>query len=480
MSPTVVTLPSFIVLRSQFNNTLLRYVKEEVDIKGWLQFHGEHVSSPEAKFEVHKSGNGNGLVHIRSCYNNKYLVMLNKHSPWIVAKAEKPEEDQSKFSCTLLRPYSVDWDPTKIRLTHVYLNKNLAFWEAAAPHYGCVYAGSPTENASEFTLLNVIDWETLVFLPQYVAFKGDNDKFLRGHGKDHHNYLQFGADNMEDNPTTVGHEIIQISNGNIRIRSLNTDQYWRATPRWIWADSTNPKDDFTEFKPIKIDKQTIALRNVATNDICKMRSDDGKTNCLDAGTDEIITSAAKFKVSELVLSRKIENVRYRLTDARIYDETVEPVYISTFSNDHTQTNHEKINETVTIKTTTTWSSQLSLQVNIETTIKTGIPCIANGKVKVGLQFAGQYSWGEAKEDETEKTFEYTINVPPKKTVNARITARRVQCDVPYSYSQHDLLYSGETVITDKDDGLFTGKNNYSCFTELKEEPLIEGDVGSVL
>ena len=34
------------------------------------------------------------------------------------------------------------------------------------------------------------------------------------------------------------------------------------------------------------------------------------------------------------------------------------------------------------------------------------------------------------------------------------------CDVPFSYTQRDVLVNGQTVLTDHDDGLFTG---FSCY-----------------
>ncbi|KAL8128137.1 uncharacterized protein LOC141720122 [Apium graveolens] len=162
MSSTVVALPSVIALRSQYDNTLLRYVKEEGEVKGFVKFHGEEIGSEEdAKFEVHKSENGNGLVHIRSCYSNKYLV-LNQNNNWTVAEAEYSEEDQSKRSCTLLRPTSVDGDPRRIRLTNVHVENNLCLWRAGEPYYGCVYVGYSNPDASSCDVFNVIEEESVI------------------------------------------------------------------------------------------------------------------------------------------------------------------------------------------------------------------------------------------------------------------------------------------------------------------------------
>ncbi|PRQ56496.1 putative Agglutinin domain, aerolysin-like toxin, beta complex domain-containing protein [Rosa chinensis] len=110
------TLPRFVVLKSNNNNKYLSYTKineENVDQvpMGLLKFSGEEVGSHYAKFEVEmaKSSENQGLVHIRCCHNNKYWVRLletntSNHDHWIVARAEEPEEDRSKSSCTLFEP----------------------------------------------------------------------------------------------------------------------------------------------------------------------------------------------------------------------------------------------------------------------------------------------------------------------------------------------------------------------------------------
>ncbi|KAL8128139.1 uncharacterized protein LOC141721733 [Apium graveolens] len=411
MSQTIVALPRFIQLRSEYNHKFL-LVKEGA--QEYVKFEGENLSSPEAKFEVHSSKNGNGLVHIRSCYNNKYLGFKERGFGMIAAGEEKPNEYvKSRNPCTLLRPYSVDGDLKNIRLTHLRFDLDLCFSKSRdAYFYGCVELTDKKE--SFFTLFSVIAWEPQVILPNYVAFKGDNDKFLRCHGKGDHDYLQFGAENMEDNPTAVGHEILQMSSGNILIRSLNTEHYWRATPGWIWPDSKNPTDDiFTEFKPVKIDDITIALKNVATNKFCKRLTTEGKEDCLDAGPSAI-DKWSKLKVSELVISRKIENVNFRLMDARIYGESVNSLDTLSYINETSAAQEATFKLSYKNKTSNTWNWQVSAQVNIETTFQVGIPRIEEGEVKLGVQFGYMHSRGETEEEGKTHSYDYTVSVPPMK------------------------------------------------------------------
>ncbi|KAK9950653.1 hypothetical protein M0R45_006130 [Rubus argutus] len=71
-------LPRFVVLKSMYNNKYLSLTKNDPLLPtGFLKFDGEEVGNPLVKFEVEKAKIGNRWVHIRCCYNKKYLVREN-------------------------------------------------------------------------------------------------------------------------------------------------------------------------------------------------------------------------------------------------------------------------------------------------------------------------------------------------------------------------------------------------------------------
>lgn len=71
----------------------------------------------------------------------------------------------------------------------------------------------------------------------------------------------------------------------------------------------------------------------------------------------------------------------------------------------------------------------------------------------GLILVGsELKWGETKESEQRISSTYKVPIPPMTKVMVRIMATRGTCDVPFSYTQRDLLYNGETIVTEKDDG----------------------------
>uniref|UniRef100_A0A803LNT5 Agglutinin domain-containing protein n=1 Tax=Chenopodium quinoa TaxID=63459 RepID=A0A803LNT5_CHEQI len=74
--PTTVA-SKVICLKSAYNNKFLRY-RNDIDSQtyGLLEFAGEEVTDQRAYFEIEQSKTYDGLVHVKSLYNNKYFVRV--------------------------------------------------------------------------------------------------------------------------------------------------------------------------------------------------------------------------------------------------------------------------------------------------------------------------------------------------------------------------------------------------------------------
>ncbi|KAM7469799.1 hypothetical protein LguiA_007982 [Lonicera macranthoides] len=116
--------------------------KEDVEVHGFNKLSGENLLSPYAKYEVEMAKTGGGLVHIKSCYNNKYFTRWSTHHWWIVAGADEPEEDKSKWSCTLFE--ILPMDGKIIRFRHVQLGHYACLWRLGSENVydSCSFAGS--------------------------------------------------------------------------------------------------------------------------------------------------------------------------------------------------------------------------------------------------------------------------------------------------------------------------------------------------
>ncbi|XP_057789906.1 uncharacterized protein LOC131006785 [Salvia miltiorrhiza] len=151
---------------------------------------------------------------------------------------------------------------------------------------------------------------------RHVAFKGHDGRYVRGLTVQNFPYQQLYAD--DPNAQETGFEVHTMLDGHVRINSLHFDRFWRRSPNWIWADNNDTHAD-TLFWPVKIDDNTIALRNAGNNNFIVPLRIHGKTDCLNAQVPNM-TLETRFEVEELVLKREIYHVRYRMEESRIYDE----------------------------------------------------------------------------------------------------------------------------------------------------------------
>ncbi|XP_034198062.1 uncharacterized protein LOC117613565 [Prunus dulcis] len=155
-------LPRFFALKSKKNEKHLQYIHQDIKkLHGFLQFSGDNVVSPYAQFQMVAATSCNRrLVHIRSCYNNKYLVREDKDHWWIVARADEPQEDQSLWSCTLYEPQLVQPQADNngsiplIRLRHVQLGHYLKLL-SANDFQACLFAHQATPDTQKFDVFTV-------------------------------------------------------------------------------------------------------------------------------------------------------------------------------------------------------------------------------------------------------------------------------------------------------------------------------------
>ncbi|KAG4156647.1 hypothetical protein ERO13_D02G009400v2 [Gossypium hirsutum] len=472
-----MSLPRFIVLKSPGAETYLGSKHDNGKYNGYAEFTEPKVVSANAKFEVEFAKDG--LVHIRSCTNNKYLKRT--HNPyitekpneeyWITVTADKPEEDQSKESCTLFKPILEDPVYKNFRFVHVQSGCYLCLWPLAKSELGRgVLANNNHVDANRDDIFKVIDWESLVILPRYVAFKGNNDMFLRLTQVEGHPYLEFSSADV--GAGSVPMEVFYMKNGDIRIKPVSSDKFWRRSPNWIWADSNDTKgtDKDTLFRAFKVDSKTIALLNFGNNNFCKRLTTEGKTSCLNAAVPSI-TREAFLMVQEPVLSRQIYNLRYDTENARVYNEKVLVVAKNSATNRTTQANTLDVKLSYTETSTSTWLAHLTLGLETKATFQVGVPLIGEAGVEISSKFETGIEWGETKTTTTMMEVNHQVHVPPMTKVTVNLLMSHGVCDVPFVFTQKDTLYNGTVVTTDVIGNTFTGTNYYNIQYDTKEESL---------
>ncbi|KAK9681918.1 hypothetical protein RND81_10G036800 [Saponaria officinalis] len=283
-----MALPTIVCLKSELNNKYLRYRAEDVQTHGLLQFSAENPMDSLSQFEVVTSTIGSGdLVHLKSRYTDKFLVRWSPNHYWITASADKPNEDQTNWACTLFKPsFILDSDTKKARLLHVQLGHYACLWQIGAPFDSCLFAGSKDIAPDSRDIVSVTNWSSILKLPNNVAFKGDNGRYLGAFVENETPYLQFSYDDPND--PKVAQEVFSNSDGTILIKSKYYGKFWRiAQGDWIVADVVQPSPNSAGamFRVNVVDIGVVALLNMSKTWYCKRYTiADARQNVLNAAT----------------------------------------------------------------------------------------------------------------------------------------------------------------------------------------------------
>ncbi|TYJ44821.1 hypothetical protein E1A91_A02G010800v1 [Gossypium mustelinum] len=461
--------PRFIVLKSK--EEYLGIVDGNGADDGYLKFSSAtQAKSAYAKFEVEEAASGHGLVHIRSCRNNKYWERVQKNPTggnsdclyWIAATAKTREEDQSKGSCTLFKFIPVDTAVNTVRIMHVQSKCPLFL---GTNRY--VLASNHVSDGSSDDTFTIINRETLD-LPRYVAFKGDNAQYLRLRHMNGHPYLQFSSSDISD--PNVAMEFSVKNDGMLLIKPVSSDKYWRDSMGWIWVDSTNTSDRNTWFRHFKVNDNTIALSTLRNNDFCKRLTADGKDDCLDACIPTI-TQEARLLVEEPVMERHIQGIKYDLDNRRVLEETVMVMCANTHKNNTPHSQFYEVKFSLQNTATRIWKDNLSLKPGLKATFDVQLPLLVDGKTKLSTELHAGYEFGKTYTNTSKMEFTHKAEVSPMSKMTANLVSTLGKYDIPFTYMQKDTLYNGKTVKYDAQDGTYTGSNFYNTRLEIKEVPL---------
>ncbi|KAI3842777.1 hypothetical protein MKX03_021222 [Papaver bracteatum] len=212
------------------------------------------------------------------------------------------------------------------------------------------------------------------------------------------------------------------------------------------------------------------MRSLKNGKFCNRYTNDKKKNSL-ATHLNYPDEWSSMEIEEPVVSRKIENVRYHLNDSRRYNEKTVALITDDSSNRTKHPITSQIDLKTTVTNTTNWSTSVSLTVGVKSTVTVGIPDIASGSLEISAEVSSSSDWGETETTSLEVGNVRTITVQPMTRVKATLMATRLSYDIPFSYTQYDVLKDGSTKVSEKNDGLFTGQNGYGYDYEVAELPL---------
>ncbi|KAL6896927.1 hypothetical protein ACP4OV_007499 [Aristida adscensionis] len=490
-----MTNPIMVVFKSKTHGKYLRYMPEHGEFKNILHVSGEDGFNPYTRFLAEPSTEYYHDCHIKSCYNNKYLVTRQvKHGFAIFCDANEPDEDLDKPSCTLFRMHFGrigGTNPTKHAFQQYRFGEDTFFYVVPSSDptlEGCLVPENNSPDSSDIEFVATVVEQPLI-LPKHVCFKGDNDKYLSGKYQDGLNYLQFSSDDIGD--PAVTHTIHMNDDGTVRIKSDHFGKFWRNSVNWIWADydddGADSDDDTdntgTETDSKKAEKKakknattyrvvkfghTIALQSLSNNNYLKRLNADGKWDCLNAAVSSI-SEFARLRLIETVLSRRVYNVKYHLEDAKVYDRRSLTMATVHAVNQGSTENTAKLTLKYGLTKQRSWDSSLSLKIGVTATIQAGVPEIMSAEIQTQYEFTGSYTWGKTEIQSEEQSVEYEIKVPPNTSVTLRALATQTCCDIPFTYYQEDVLTTGEKIVHHLDDGIYRGVNSYDFTYEVADQ-----------
>ncbi|TVU26942.1 hypothetical protein EJB05_29518, partial [Eragrostis curvula] len=307
-------------------------------------------------------------------------------------------------------------------------------------------------------------------LPKHVLFKGDNGNYMAAvtpPGTENV-YLQFYVSPEDKLMARCRHtiEYTNDSDGSIRIKSDYYGMYWKLSPNWIWVDSSDitSSNRDTLFRPVKIGEGTYALQNLGNGNYCHRLTADYKQSCLNASSPSI-GREAYLTVEEAVLSRRIFDIQYRTKEAKIHNEKVITLTSREAINSTTTADKMTLGLKYTIAKERKWDSSVSMKFGVKTTLQAGIPEVASVGIEIETEFSSTYDWGQSIQDTVEDSTDYEVTVPPSTKVKVSVVATQATCDIPFSYTQEDVLTTGETVKTTFNDGIYRGVNSYNVKIE---------------
>ncbi|CAN0829458.1 hypothetical protein LINGRAPRIM_LOCUS2978 [Linum grandiflorum] len=411
------------------------------------------------------------MVHIRCCYNNKFLRRGTDKVRYIYAVSDEKVEKQDDWTCTLFTPEFVA-DGT-VRFLHEQMKTYAqCSIDTSDPLWMCIVGYSSDPNLAH-NFFQVIDWESLVMLPRHVSFKGDNGAYL-GLVEETGGGLRFVVRDEADK--SIANHVIVLPDGTIRIKNVSLGALWRrdAGSNYIVADELDSSSTLDSlFQAVKRENSTVALCNLGNNMWCRRYTEHGHApnsfNANESGPSQY----DHLELTELVAVRNIGEIKLNPTDGWVHDK---------ISNVILNPGKEVINDTATKKSirvqipyfdvkVSTWKAtsptfnNLGPQVEIEPEV---MPIVTDSSIiDIVAPFNKSYVWGRTFELKSYMEKVYEVTLEPMTKVTVKLLATLVSCHVPLTYTRYDIVdeTTGEEDNETLDDGVYSGTNYINLTVE---------------
>ncbi|CAN0913845.1 hypothetical protein LINGRAHAP2_LOCUS28183 [Linum grandiflorum] len=410
------------------------------------------------------------MVHLKSSYNQKYLrrASEDRNNPNIEAVADEPEEDISKWSCTLFR----------ISDNSLRIQYNGRMWTLRAEHALSLHDGiwlrvddglpRPEPVNSIFTRFEVADLDMLPSLPTRVCFKADNDRYLQVNN--HMTLVTFTGNDRRQRETQFRVVRTRLRTVVLSPIALPTT-YLVRTLQGYSASSLQNSWNLAPLEPVTLNfagPAAVAFRSVANPNRHFMVRRDSDDRFIDSDVEIGVIAQAEFLIEDTVRGRQLSNIQFLYDDMKIVNPTPVAVLTKNVVNGSTVSTQQahlafKYKEYQSNHWETTHSWQVGVSYGVTSTVSARLPVLKfiRAETTVSLEveagYQGEHVVGETKETESEMETSFTVQVPPRTQSFVHMTVSRGKIQLPYTYTEREVLQDGTSVANKKVDGLYEGE-----------------------
>jgi hypothetical protein len=165
------------------------------------------------------------------------------------------------------------------------------------------------------------------------------------------------------------------------------------------------------------------------------------------------------------------NVRYDLSAFKVVGERMLSLKEGIVKNSSSATITQNLSFSHSYTAGKSWSNSIGLKVGVKTSIKTGVPFLAEGKIEISPESSYTYTWGESVSDQKTDTWALAAQVPPKARVKVQGVVTESTIDVPYSADLLVRRSDGTTNAIKNFSGVYRGVNVSRFTVDTEDLPL---------
>jgi hypothetical protein len=172
-----------------------------------------------------------------------------------------------------------------------------------------------------------------------------------------------------------------------------------------------------------------------------------------------------MEIGEPILKKEIINIKYDTSKAETTEATPEVALSTRVENRGTADIVQTLHFEYTKSVVGTWNNSAGVEIGVATSIKTGIPFLAEGQISMSTTTSYSHEWGGSKCEEKKVSSSTQVSVPAKTTGRAKVIVKKALISVPFSYTERRTYFNGKVEDRLVTTGLYQNVESYHVDVE---------------